>query len=238
MGIRSRLKAWRDSDDYPANRNEWEKAWDYAQMNDDFVRAADPYLDELAEAQALLKDAPDHAISLIVDLARRGSVWSMLNLAGYYLHGEGTPVSFPDAEYWYRLAHEAGSDRGLLGYAWILHHRGAFDQEAEVYAVGVARDWGPALYRAAKHSLENARTLEERLALKPMLQRAADLGHPSAQLMLSRYMMRGRFGLRCVPAGIIRGYFWVKSGLAGLEIGAARLKRRQSEIAPSDVTIH
>jgi TPR repeat protein len=238
MGIWTRLKAWKDSDGYPERRTEWVKSWDDSQLNDAAIKAADPFIDEANEAAALLDDDPDQAVSLLLDLAKRGSVWSMTHLGWCYLYGEGTPSSLPDAEHWYRLAYEAGSDRGLLGYAWLLHHRGAVDETAAVYAAGAARDWAPALYRSASLSLWRARTVKERLAMMPMLTRAAEAGSPDAQLLLAQYMLRGSFGVRHVLPGIHRAYLWIKAAYAGLEVGEARLRQRKPVHPPKGATLH
>jgi hypothetical protein len=234
----SRIKRGRRSCSYPPEINEWENGWEYDQMNDAAIQAADLDIEKVSEALALLTPDPERASELLTDLAQEGSVRSMVNLGACYLHGLGTPVSLPDAEHWYRRAYEAGSDRGLLGYAWFLQHRGAFDEELAVYAAGVKRGWPPAIGRYAYRMLRRARTVHERVEVLPLLGQAADLGSPTVQLVLCQFMLRGRFGLRYLPEGVRRSFRYFRAALVGWKVGSARLKRRAAAISSAGATLH
>lgn len=213
---------------------EW-RAWDYAQANDDEIRNSDPEQDRVADAANLLDRDPSHAFFLLLTLAREGSVWAMVNLGWCCAVGCGVPANPTDAEYWYKRAYEAGCDRALLDYAGMLERRDALDLAQKAYTAVAARGWAPAIFHAARLELRNAKTLEARLRQKPNLERAAALGSPAALFLLTKYMVRGRFGVRNVAGGLRLLYAQLKKILAGGEQGEER--PAELETAPPGVTL-
>lgn len=211
------------------------RAWDYAQANDRQIRDADPEQDQVTDAASLLDRDPDRAFFLLLTLAQQGSVWAMVNLGWCCAVGCGAPTNATDAEYWYKRAYDAGCDRALLDYAGMLERRGALHLAQEVYAAGAARGWAPAIFHAVRLDLRDAKTLEARLRQKPNLERAAALGSPAALFLLTKYMVRGRFGVRNVAGGLRLLYGQLKKTLAGDEQGEERPAKL--ETAPPGVTL-
>lgn len=237
MGLRAWLWAKLDMPAYEAARVRRHRSWDHAQANDWATLETDPAKDEVTEAAALLDRDPDRAFASLLAFAQQGSVWSMVNIGWCFEVGRGAAVSSADAEYWYRRAYEAGCDRALIEYGRMLGARGAVDLQQQVYAAGAARNWPPAMQRSAQLELRYARTLEEHLKLKPVLERAVELGSPGARRVLAWYLVHGRFGVRNVPAGLRLAYAIFKDGLA--EIGRESEQRtEEAEAAPLGATLH
>jgi TPR repeat protein len=178
------------------------EAWSYGQVNDQAILKADPDRDQAREAAALVRRDPEREFPLVIALARRGSVWSMIQTAWCYFEGLGVEASCSEAESWYRRAYEAGSDRALLDYARLLTARGEDALVEAVYSAGAARNWTPAALWLVRLQLRRSKKRETLLAARPVLERAAEEGSPGAQFLLARNMGLGRFGL----GEIIRGH--------------------------------
>jgi len=175
--------------------------WDYSQANDQAILETDPDRDRAREAAALITSDPERAFPLVVALASKGSVWSMIQAGWCYYNGLGVEPNAAEAESWYRRAYEAGSDRALLDYARILTSRREVALLEAVYSAGAARNWTPAALRLARLRLRLSATRKTLLEARPVLERAAEQGSPGAQFLLARNMGSGRFGL----SEIIRG---------------------------------
>jgi TPR repeat protein len=125
--------------------------------------------------------------------------------AGGWCFGSGTGVAkcAEQAEHWYRLAYEAGSQHGLLRYALYLEWRDESAKAQKVYETGWDLGLTPAVFRLTQARLKpSTMTLAERLAWKPGLEWAAAAGHPGARFLLAKYLFRGVFGIRGIPLGL------------------------------------
>jgi len=175
--------------------------WDYAQANDQSVLDNDPQKDRVTEAVELLDADPHAAFRILLDLAEQGSVWSMLKVGECYRRGRGVPADASLAEDWIRRAYEGGSQRALLIYGDLLASRGDLDGSESVFSAGTDCDWAPAFYWLARRRLDRGNTRGTLLQVRPLLERAAELGSPQAKWVLARNMLWGRFGLREIPRG-------------------------------------
>jgi len=184
-----------------AHGRRW-RAWETAQVDDQELWKKDPHANKAAKAFALHDIDWPRAFPMLLDLAQRGSVWSMTRVAYCYFRGLGVSPDLVEAENWYRRAYEAGSQRALLDYGRLLARRGEFVRREAVYRAGAARDWAPASYLLARLLIERSNTPKAYLEARPLLERAAVQGSPAAKWWLARYMARGRFGIREIPRGI------------------------------------
>ena len=202
--------------------------WDYVQA-DLQSWEAEPDKERLSEALSLSSTEPEHAFSLLYRLAKEGSPIAMNALGENYCWGVVVPVDRIEAERWFERAFDRGSLRGMLNYGKALVRRGEFSWAETVFSVGAAQDWGPALYWLA--SVEYRRSEGRSLArIRPLLERAVELGSPAAKMLLGNLMMLGRYGLRQVPRG------WrLAHGAAQVLPGDARRKRTKTV---SGETIH
>lgn len=176
--------------------------WDYAQANDREIWDRESEKDRIKEAADVRRINPVASFELLSELAERGSLWSMLRVASAYEDGIGVARNPVAAEEWYRRAYEGGSERALLCYARLLGLRGDLSKCEEVYSVGAARDFAPALYWLARNRLRRFPNRRTRLEVRPLLERATAKGSLNAQKLLARKMLGGQFGLREIPRGL------------------------------------
>jgi TPR repeat protein len=202
MGLKSWLHSKLGMEAFRAEQAQLLKTWEYAQLNDWALLEADPHKEDSKAAARLIDDAPTDAFQRLLDLANRGSAYSMTYVAWCYASGTGVTKDRDQAQAWYRHAFDGGSDRGLLEYGAYLVSMGQDDAAETVYEAGWRRGFVPAVYRLIRLRLRPTLPLAKRLAWKPSLEWAAEAGHPAARYLLSRYLARGLFGIRGIPRGL------------------------------------
>jgi TPR repeat protein len=188
--------------DFAAEQLKLLRRWEYAQANDWDILQADPFKDEVLAAIRLHDASPKEGFVQLLDFANRGSIYSAPYVAWSYAVGWGVPKDPEEAQAWYRRAFEGGSDRGLLDYGADLVSRGQIGEAEKVYEAGWQRGFVPAVYRLIRLNLRSTLPLAERLAWKVPLEWAASEGHPGARYLLSKYLIRGLFGVRGIPLGL------------------------------------
>jgi TPR repeat protein len=67
---------------------------------------------------------------------------------------------------------------------------------------GVQKGFVPASYWLARLRYGRARSRKIARQIAPLLEYAADKGHPGAELMLGRLLLSGKLGLRGIPRGL------------------------------------
>ena len=193
---------------------QWEKsdAWECAHSNE-----SELWWEEPARNRELIQQAydshrtdPAAAFALYLEAAEAGSAWGMETVGLLYWAGEGVaPDSYKAQEYLWR-AIDAGSWTATISYSRLLADLGDHEQCDRVLEDGVAKDFVPACFWLAwfrYRRCPNRATLGE---LRPMLGYAAEKGHPMARIVLAHLMMRGKFGLREIPAGVRLACRWLR----------------------------
>jgi TPR repeat protein len=162
-------------------------------------READPQL--IYQAHALQESDPAACLKQYLELAEAGSVWSM-GTAGYMLkNGTGIARDLVQAEEWYLRAYRAGSDYALIWLGHLYLESNRLEKATEVFRAGVDRGFAPAMYYLAWSYWKSGDWPQKRDDAMSLLQRGAAAGDLVAQRFLVSSMLRGRFGLRRVPAG-------------------------------------
>jgi hypothetical protein len=176
-------------------------SWDFEQVDDTALLERDPEQDRIKEAFLVREADPEAFFRRLLELAKQGSVWSMNHVASSYFRGFGVAPDPVEAEAWFRRAFEGGSEYAQLRYGKILGRRGDYDTCEEVFGVGVAKDWAPALYWSARFRLRRSNTRATLKQVRPLLVRASAKGSVRAHLLLASATLSGRFGLREIPHG-------------------------------------
>lgn len=202
MGLRSWIWTKLGMPELRAEQRRRLRAWEREQANDWDLIESDPLSVQVKAAIDLLDDNPLEAFPRLLGLAQNGSVWSTVLVGWCFGSGTGVDENWEQAEHWYRLAYEAGSEHGLLRYAEYLDWRGDTDSLQKVYEAGWEKGLTPAVFRLIRMRLKPTMTLADRLAWKPALEWAAETGHPGARFLLAKYLSRGWFGVRGIPRGI------------------------------------
>lgn len=199
----------------------WEKsdAWERAYSNESASWSDEPVQNrELVEqAYAVQKTDPAAAFRLYLEAAEAGSAWAMDAIAWHYEMGTVVTADFDWALEYYRRAISAGSWMATIHYARLLADHGYHDECESVLEDGVSSDFVPACFWLAWFRYQRCKSRKVCLEIKPMLEHAARAGHPGALVMLGQLMIRGKFGLREIPAGFMWGLRWVSRSAADAE---------------------
>lgn len=175
-------------------------AWEQAHSNASSLWTKEPDPDGAEQAFALLEADSSVGFQKYLDLAKQGSIWSMIAVAKLYRDGIGVERDAEQAGEWFRRAISSGSWIATRNYAQLLADQGDLAACEKVLVDGVAKNWTPAFFWLAwyRHKRKGRKNYPE---IKSLLEHAAKQGHPYAQLMLASLMMRGKFGFRSTIAG-------------------------------------
>jgi len=186
-------------------RSFWQRSedWERAHSNDYTLWLEAPVEDrERAEAALPAFDTDPEASFLVLrELADAGMAWAMETVGSHYAHGGAVAADFELARDYYCRAIEGGSWMATIGYARLLAQHGDFDGCAAVLRDGVEQDFVPACFWLARYRLKQSSRASVCRAVRPLLEHAADAGHPAAALFLARLKLLGKFGFREIPAG-------------------------------------
>ena len=196
----------------------WDAFWKY---NDDWEYNQSNYFSLLAEeseeaadltAQGwALKDSdPAAAVALYITAAESGSIWAMHELAlrAWSEIGEGANLS--EADYWYRKAIDRGSQMAMIHRARMLGTHGHWDECEQQLQLAMQQELVAAWYWSARFRFTWNPTRETARAVRPLLEHAVAKGHPAAEAMLTRHMVRGKYGALLRPKGLWLG---IRGGL-------------------------
>lgn len=178
-------------------------SWERAASNEDQLISQEraQNLDVIERAAEIEETDPSSAFQLYVEAAEAGSVWSLGMVGWHYWTGTGVAADAHKALEYYRRAICGGSWMATIHYARLLAELGHYDSCERTLEQGVAADFVPAYFWLAWCRYEKSKTTKVRREVKPLLEYAAQKGHPQAKLLLSRWMALGKFGLREIPRG-------------------------------------
>ena len=187
-------------------QSHWDQsdAWERANSNQEELwwRDSDRNRALLEEAQACRDSDPEGAFRMLLEAAEAGSAGAMETVGWHYYTGTVVEADFDRAADYYHRAICAGSWMATIGYARLLAEHGHFDECENVLRDGVRLDFVPAYFWLAWLRYERSPTRATCREIRPLLDYAAERGHPSAKLILARLMAKGKFGIRAIPRGI------------------------------------
>jgi hypothetical protein len=165
--------------------------------------AADPDLEALKAAQALLATELSNGRTALEGLAKRGSVLAMLSLAKSFQRAN--PPNLLRAEPWFREAYERGALDAFQGLVMCLSRRGELIATENISTEAVAR--GDALAMEWLAYLKLRRDMANLPEVASLLKEAAAQGQVRASMQLAHLEIRGRLGLHMIPLGIARAIY-------------------------------
>lgn len=179
---------WRQSD-----------AWERYRSNDYELWLEAPAEDRERASAAIAgwSADPEGGLRMFTALADGGMAWAMEATASRHV----VAGDIERARDYYRRAIEAGSWMATIGYARLLAGQGEFETCEAVLRDGVEADFIPAHFWLARYRLKQSRSVATCRAVRPLLEHAAAAGHPAAEAFLANIKVRGKFGLREIPAG-------------------------------------
>lgn len=177
----------------------------------------DPYFAEFAQARDLLL-GPDwrDGLDALEALAHRGSLNSMLLVAGCMMKGWGYEQALPLAVAWYQAAVESGSTRGLHGLGLAHSRMEQYGEAIEALQAAVARSYPPAYDALAyMYAYGHGVPVDRKRALR-LWREGYSLGHLMSKRGVILALARGYAGFR----GRIEG--WLNILPLAVEIMRAR----------------
>ncbi len=183
-----------------AELDDWEKR--HANCDEIFLLESDDNRDRIEAIYEIGKTDKEQAFESYLALAESGSVWCAENVAWHYHSGTGVPADFEQSKRYYRRAITGGSWSATLGYAVLLDAHGYHEACDAVLKDGIGCDFVPAYFRLAWFRYQRSPDRATAREIRPLLDYAAREGHPTAKFMLAKFMLRGWFGAREIPAGL------------------------------------
>ena len=179
------------------------QAWETSASNDEELLS-----EESDQAWRLIQRAAEiedtdrpAAFQLYVEAAEAGSVWSLEKIGWHYWTGTGVAADPRRALEYFHRAICGGSWMATIYYARLLAELGHHDDCEQTLEDGVASDFVPAYFWLAWYRYQRSKSAQVRKKVRPLLEYAAEKGHPHAKLLLARWMMLGKLGLRDIPRG-------------------------------------
>ena len=192
----------RDDPGWVEKADELETEFLFYGLNNGDLFNADADVTRLRQAFEMWRSNPVEAFTGFLVLAEGGSVWSMIQVGVAYESGRGVPLDRIRAEEWYRKAYEQGSDLGLVRAGYLTFKRGDIAEAKTILSVGVSRGLTPAMRYLAWMELRLSKKEDARGRARALYEQAIASGDLAARMLFARSMVRGRFGLRAIPAGI------------------------------------
>lgn len=187
-------------------QSHWDQAngWEREHSNQDELWWTDSEWNRalIEKAQAWYDADPEAAFRLLLEAAEGGSAWAMESVAWHYDTGTVVAADFDRAADYYCRAICAGSWMATIGYARLLAEHGYFVECEKVLRDGVRLDFVPAYFWLARLRYERSPTRATCREIRPLLDYAADQGHPGAKQTLGRLMVMGKFGILAIPRGL------------------------------------
>jgi len=148
----------------------------------------EPDIDAVQAAYALLTTDRQRAIEMLVPLAERGSVASMVHLG--WAHCLERP-DYKNEEYWYLRAHNAGSREASFKLGRLYYVFKDYEKAALFFKEGIKFDDPSSMFQLGSIYLFIFNDPGEG---KRLLSLAKERGHLGAELMLAQAHLQGKFG--------------------------------------------
>jgi TPR repeat protein len=188
---------WLKSDEWETDASNADELWEETSV---------AHSAEIRAANALWNSAPEQAFARFQKLASLGSVFAMEVVAWGFWSGTGVAQDKVAALEMYERAVSAGSWKATIGMARLLAELGRRAEWEALLEQGISANYVPAYFWKAHLTYRQAPGRLAARTVRPLLDYAIVAGHPGARLVLLRYMIRGRFGLRNIPRGLRLGW--------------------------------
>ena len=156
----------------------------------------EPDLDALHRFHAMLTTDRAQALVGLKELAERGSVSSMLQIAEAYRNGTGTDVDLLQSNEWFRRATDAGSMLASYELARNYMQTKDYDKAIEMYSLGAENGYPPSMHMLGAFYATGRRVPRDRNKARELFEGAAAQGHLYEKAKLRCLLMRGGFGFR------------------------------------------
>ncbi len=155
----------------------------------------DPFLAEYEKARDVLR-TPDwrRGLQEMEQLARSGSIMSILHLADAMRTGWGYDQDLPGAEAWYKVAVDSGLARGFSGLGHTHLAMGRFSEAIQDFEAAMARGFPPACNMLGNMYFNGEGVPVDWQKALQFWRKGASLGHLVARRNMVHQSLHGRFG--------------------------------------------
>ena len=181
---------------------------------DEFRR--EPDLLALSAAYKLLKKESERALSMLEELAGRGSLMSMVYLGDAYLKGLGVSTDVESAKKWLKRATDEGSRVAPHQLGLLYLDLKEYQHAEEMFRLGASWNYLPSLYRLGTMYADGVGVTRQPALAREFFERASSQGHVFAKRRLAGLLLRGTGG----SVEILRGLWLFVFGLAEAVVGA------------------
>lgn len=169
-------------------------------------RALDePDMEGFRIAHRLLSSNPKEALVKFRELAERGSMLSVVQLANAYWKGVGVECDITRAETYYRRAENMGSLYAYYALGRMLMSLNRTDEAISAFSYASAKGYPPAIHYLGRMYFMGKGVGKNPVLGRQMLERAARKGSLAAKVTLSGLLIRDTRH----PWNIIRG-LWTR----------------------------
>jgi TPR repeat protein len=186
-----------------------------AEANPDWE--AEPDLERLRRARAMLKGDQTAGLRELADLADRGSLMSMVYLGWAYCRGEGVDKNLELGESWLRRAMVAGSALASFHLGMLYKEKNNLNGAFEAFSFGADHNFAASMYRLGVIYRRGYGVAPNREKARELWKKAASYGHAFAMRNLAFCMISGECGISMVPRGVM---LWLSSILSVIRISA------------------
>ena len=162
---------------------------------------SDKSWDLIQRAHQRVEDDPTASFRLSLEAAEGGSIWSMEKVGWHYWTGTGVAADPYMALKYYHRSICGGSWMATIPYARLLAELGHHDDCESTLKDAVASGFVPAYFWLGWSRYALSKTSQARREVRPLIEYAANKGHPAAKLFLVRWMAIGHLGLHHIPRG-------------------------------------
>jgi TPR repeat protein len=180
-------------------------------------------------ANELSATDPSKAFEIHRQLADNGSVWAMRRTGSHYEYGMGVESDLAQAEHYYYQAQLGGSWMATLQLSDLLFKHRINERWMGILENGVASDFIPASFWLAWYRFKRSPRRQTAREVRPLMERAAEAGHPRARLILADWKGQGKYGLHEMR----QGFREFSSVLRDSKAGRLRDYTHEAEGAPA-----
>ncbi len=170
------------------------------------------------------------AVTVLESLAGQGAAEAALLLGKAWRDGLCAPPWEKEAEKWFRMASDLGSDQAQYHLGVLLLEQGRIGEGLEMLLASANRGNAYAMYRLGKETLSGKVLPKDMPWAIPILTDAAERGHMCAQYLLGKLCLQGED----VPLDPDVAAYWLETAAAqGHRYARILLDRQDERTAPS-----
>ena len=142
------------------------------------------------------------ALNVYSGLASDGDTWAQCQVGWMHQEGVGVPKNSTLALQWFERAASLGSAQGTFYCGRVAAEQSRWDEAIKAFRRGAENEYGPALLWLGLIFIRGYGVEADLKKGLSFLERSAETGNYYARRELAMRMIKGKLGLRKIPAGL------------------------------------